>query len=155
MLIKSEWGFRQDLNWIITLTARNHTKINIRFKSSKIWDVKLIKSILTIIKKMKRFSDREITFPINVIFKKQRTVSSIKFEIQNVVDILSLIIILNNNRLSRFLLLTRQEISDYMTQKGGIKYWMNFHKCGKFKLNYQRISFKDTLNQKKTDILII
>ena len=32
---------------------------------------------------------------------------------------------------------------------------MNFHKCGKFKLNYQRVLFKDTLNQKRINISVI
>ena len=61
-------------------------------------------------------------FLINVIFEKQRTVSFIKLEIQNTVDILNLITIFNNNRLLRFLLLIRQEVSDYVAQKGGIEY---------------------------------
>ena len=43
--------------------------------------MKLIKSILTVVKKMKGFSDKEIIFLINVVFEKQRTVSFIKFEI--------------------------------------------------------------------------
>ena len=84
--------------------------------------MKLIKSILAVVKEMKRFSDRKITFPIDVVFKKQRTVSSIKLGIQNTVDISSSIIIFSNNRLSRFLLLTRQGVSDYMAQEGGMEY---------------------------------
>ena len=65
----------------MALTARNCTRIDMRFKSSEIWDVKFIKSILTVVKKMEEFSGKEITFSINVIFEKQKTVSSIKFEI--------------------------------------------------------------------------
>ena len=84
--------------------------------------MKLIKSILTVVEKMKGFPDREIIFLIDVVFEKQRTVSSIKLEIQNVIDISSLIAIFNNNELLRFLLLTRQGIDDYMTQKKGIEY---------------------------------
>ena len=140
---------------IITLTARNCTKIDIKFKSSRVWDMKFIKSILTVVKKMKRFSNKEIIFLINVIFEKQRTVSFIKFEIQNTVNISSSIIILSNNRLSRFLPLVRQEVSGYMAQERGMEYWMDFHECGKFKLNYQRVPFKDTLNQKRINMLII
>ena len=76
--------------------------------------MKFIKSILAVVEEMKGFLNREITFSINVIFEKQRTVSSIKLEIQNVIDILSSIVILSNNRLLRFLLLIRQEVSGYM-----------------------------------------
>ena len=43
--------------------------------------MKFIKSILTVVKEMKGFSDREIIFSINVIFEKQKTISFIKFEI--------------------------------------------------------------------------
>ena len=92
---------------IVTLTVRNCTRIDIGFRSSRIWDMKFIKSILTVVKEMKEFSDRKIIFSINVIFEKQRTVSFIKFEIQNMINISSLIIIFSNNRLLKFLLLIR------------------------------------------------
>ena len=69
--------------------------------------MKLIKSILAIVKKMKGFSNREIIFSIDVVFEKQRTVLFIKLKIQNTVDISNLIVIFNNNRLLRFLLLIR------------------------------------------------
>ena len=140
---------------VMALTTRNYTRIDMRFSSGRVWGIKLIKSILAVIKEMKGFSDREITFPINVVLEKQRTVSSIKLEIQNAVDILSLITILSNNRLSRFLPLTRQEVSGYMAQKGGMEYWIDFHKCGKFKLDYQRVSFKNTLNWKRINMLVV
>ena len=84
--------------------------------------MKLIKSILAVMKKMKGFSDREITFSIDVILEKWRTVLFIKLEIQNVIDISSLIAILSNNRLLRFLPLARQGVGDYMTQERSIKY---------------------------------
>ena len=121
---------------VVALTARNCTRIDMGSRSSEVWGVKLIKSILTVVKKMEEFLDKEITFPINVVFEKWRTVLSIKLEIQNTVDILSLITILSNNGFLRFLLLIRQRVNNYMTQKEGIKYWINFYKCGKFKLNY-------------------
>ena len=63
------------------LTARNCTRIDIESKSDKIWDVKLIKSILAVVEEMEGFSDREIIFPINVVFEKWRTILSIKLEI--------------------------------------------------------------------------
>ena len=84
--------------------------------------MKFIKSILTVVKEIKRFSDKKIIFLINVVFKKQRTVLFIKFEIQNTIDISSLIIIIRNNQLLKFLSLIRQEISDYMTQKKDMEY---------------------------------
>ena len=126
-----------------------------RFRSSRIWDMKFIKSILTVVKKMKKFLNKKIIFLINVILEKQRTVLFIKLEIQNAVDILSSIIIFSNNRLSRFLLLIRQKVSDYITQKKDLEYWMDFHECRKFKLDYQRVSFKNTFNWKRTDISVI
>ena len=140
---------------VIILTARNHIKINMRFRSSRVWGIKLIKSIITVVKKMKEFLNKEIIFSINVVFKKWKTVLSIKLGIQNVVDISSLIAILSNNEFLRFLPLTRQGISGYMVQERGMEYWMDFHECGKFKLNYQRVPFKDMLNQKRIDMLII
>ena len=117
--------------------------------------MKFIKSILVVVKEIKEFSDREIIFSINVVFEKQRTVSFIKFKIQNMIDILNLIIILCNNRFLRFLLLIKQEIDDYMIQKEGMKYWMDFHEYRKFKLNYQRISFKNIFNWKRIDMSVI
>ena len=42
-----------------------------------------------------------------------------------------------------------------MTQKRGMEYWMDFYEYGKFKLNYQRVSFENMLNQKRTDISVI
>ena len=69
--------------------------------------MKLIKSILAVVEKMEGFPDKKITFSINVIFEKQRAVSSIKLKIQNVIDISSLIVIFSNNELLRFLLLIR------------------------------------------------
>ena len=131
---------------VVALTVRNCIRIDMRFRSSRVWGMKLIKSILTVVKKMKGFSDKEIIFLINVVLKKWRTVLFIKLEIQNVIDILSLIAILSNNGFLRFLLLTRQRVSGYVAQKGGIEYWMDFHECGKFELNYQRIPFEDMFN---------
>ena len=59
--------------------------------------MKLIKSILTVIKKIEEFLNREIIFLINIVFEKQRIISFIKLEIQNTVDIPNSIVILNNN----------------------------------------------------------
>ena len=84
--------------------------------------MKLIKSILTVVEEMEEFPDKKITFLINVVFEKQRTVSFIKLGIQDTVDISSLIAILSNNGFLRFLSLIRQKVSGYMAQKGGMKY---------------------------------
>ena len=155
VLTESGQGLGKIWAGVVTLTARNHTRIDIGSRSSRVWGVKLIKSILAVVEKMKGFPDKEITFPINVVLEKQKTVLSIKLEIQDAVDISSSIIILSNNRLSRFLPLTRQEVSGYVAQQGSMEYWMDFHECREFKLNYQRVPFKNTLNWKETDMLII
>ena len=107
MLTESGWGLSKIWAEIVTLTARNCIKIDMRFRNSRVWDVKLIKSILTVMKEMKGFSDKEIIFSINIVFKKWRIVLFIKFGIQNAVDILNLIVIFSNNRLSRSLPLIR------------------------------------------------
>ena len=54
----------------MTITVRNCTRIDMRFKSDRVEDMKLIKSILTVMKKIKEFSNRKIIFSINVILKK-------------------------------------------------------------------------------------
>ena len=65
----------------MALTIKNCTKIDMGFRSDEIWNMKFIKSILTVVEKMKGFPNREITFLINVVLEKQRTVSFIKFGI--------------------------------------------------------------------------
>ena len=84
--------------------------------------MKLIKSILTVVEEMEGFLNKEITFSIDVIFEKQRTVLFIKLEIQDLIDILSSITILSNNGLLRFLPLARQGVGDYVAQEGGMEY---------------------------------
>ena len=140
---------------VMALTVRNHTRIDMGSRSSRVWDMKFIKSILAVVEEMKGFLNREITFPINVVLEKWRTVLSIKFGIQNTIDIPNSIIILSNNRLLRFLPLVRQGVGGYMAQERGMEYWMDFHECRKFKLNYQRVLFKDMLNQKRINISVI
>ena len=43
--------------------------------------MKLIKSILAVVEEMEGFSNREITFSVDVVLEKQRTVLFIKLEI--------------------------------------------------------------------------
>ena len=66
---------------VMALTARNYTKIDMGFRSSRIWSMKFIKNILAVVKEMKGFPDREIIFLIDVILKKQRIVLFIKLGI--------------------------------------------------------------------------
>ena len=55
---------------IVILIVSNYTKVDIKFKSDKIWDIKFIKNILIVMKKIKRFLNKEIIFLINIIFEK-------------------------------------------------------------------------------------
>ena len=53
------------------MTARNHTWCDMRSDSGRVQSVKLIKSFLTIVNEVKRFSSRKISFPIDIIFEKR------------------------------------------------------------------------------------
>ena len=78
-----------------------------RSGSGRVQSVELIKSFLTIVNKVERFSSRKISFPIDIIFEEWRTISPIKFEVQNTIDIPSLFAILSYDRFARFLTLAR------------------------------------------------
>ena len=69
--------------------------------------MKLIKSFLTIVNEVERFSSRKISFPIDIIFEERQTISPIEFEVQNTIDILSSFAILSYDRFMRFLTLAR------------------------------------------------
>ena len=69
--------------------------------------MKLIKSFLTIVNEVERFLSKKISFSINIIFEKRQTILPIKFEVQNIIDILSSFAILSYDRFVRFLTLTR------------------------------------------------
>ena len=69
--------------------------------------MKLIKSFLTIVNKVERFSSRKISFPINIIFEERQTISPIEFEVQNMIDISSSFAILSYDQFARFLMLAR------------------------------------------------
>ena len=107
MFAEFEWGLSKIWAEVMALTVRNYTRIDMGFRSSRIWGIKLIKNILVVVEKMEGFLNREITFSINIVLEKQRTVLFIKSGIQNAVDISSSIAIFNNNRFLRFLLLIR------------------------------------------------
>ena len=78
-----------------------------RSGSGRVQSVELIKSFLTIVNKVERFSSRKISFSINIIFEEQRTILPIKFEVQNTIDIPSSFAILSYDRFARFLTLAR------------------------------------------------
>ena len=69
--------------------------------------MKLIKSFLTIVNEVKRFSSRKISFLIDIIFEEWQTISPIEFEVQNTIDISSSFVILSYDRFVRFLTLAR------------------------------------------------
>ena len=69
--------------------------------------MKLIKSFLTIVNEVERFSSRKIFFSIDIIFEERQTISPIEFEVQNTIDILSSFAILSYDRFTRFLTLAR------------------------------------------------
>ena len=69
--------------------------------------MKLIKSFLTIVNEVERFSSRKISFSINIIFEEWQTILPIKFKVQDTIDISSLFVILSYDRFVRFLTLVR------------------------------------------------
>ena len=89
------------------MATRNRTWCDMRFSSSRVQSVKLIKSFLTIVNEVERFSSRKISFSINIIFEERQTISPIEFEVQNTIDILSSFAILSYDRFARFLTLAR------------------------------------------------
>ena len=89
------------------MTMRNRTWCDMKFSSGRVQSVKLIKSFLTIVNKVERFSSRKISFSINIIFKERQTISPIKFKVQNTIDIPSSFAILSYDRFVRFLTLAR------------------------------------------------
>ena len=69
--------------------------------------MKLIKSFLTIVNEVERFSSRKISFSIDIIFEKWQTISPIEFKVQNTIDIPSSFAILSYDQFVRFLTLAR------------------------------------------------
>ena len=78
-----------------------------RSDSSRVQSVKLIKSFLTIVNEVERFSSRKISFSIDIILEERQTISPIEFEVQNTIDISSSFAILSYDRFVRFLTLAR------------------------------------------------
>ena len=69
--------------------------------------MELIKSFLTIVNEVERFSSKKISFSIDIIFEERQTILPIKFRIQNTIDISSSFAILSYDRFTRFLTLAR------------------------------------------------
>ena len=69
--------------------------------------MELIKSFLTIVNKVERFSSRKISFSIDIIFEEWQTILPIEFGVQNTIDILSSFTILSYDQFMRFLTLAR------------------------------------------------
>ena len=86
---------------------RNRTWCDMRSGSGRVRSVELIKSFLTIVNEVERFPSRKISFPIDIIFEERRTISPIKFGVQNTIDIPSSFAILSYDRFVRFLTLAR------------------------------------------------
>ena len=89
------------------MAMRNHTWCDMRSGSSRVQSVELIKSFLTIVNEVERFSSKKISFSINIIFEEWQTILPIEFEVQNTIDISSSFAILSYDRFTRFLTLTR------------------------------------------------
>ena len=100
---------------IIALTTKYNTKNNVKFKTNKINDIKIIYNFLTIVDKIKKFLNWIMFFSIDIIFKKNRNITSIKFEIQNAINILNSFIIFNNYKFAKCLNLIKQKINNYIT----------------------------------------
>ena len=53
------------------MAMRNHTWCDMRFSSGRVQSMKLIKSFLTIVNEVERFSSKKISFLINIIFEER------------------------------------------------------------------------------------
>ena len=104
---------------------------------------------------MKKFSNREMIFSIDIILKKRRIITSINFEIENAIHISSTFVILDNDELARFLTLIKQKVVDHMIKKSSVKNEMNFHKFRKFQFDNERVFIKNTFNLKKIHLMIV
>ena len=126
-----------------------------RVRDARIRDVKFIESFLTIVYKMKKFSNREIIFSIDIILKKRRIITSINFEIENTIHISNTFVILDNDELARFLTLIKQRVVDHMIKKSSVKDEVNFHKFRKFQFNNEKVFIKNTFDLKKVHLMIV
>jgi len=57
------------------------------------------------------------------------------FKVQNAIYILRFFVVLNNNRFTRFLTLSKQRIDNNITNKSNIKNKINFYKCEKLEFD--------------------
>ena len=134
---------------IATLTTWNNAKFNMRARDARVRDVKFIESFLTIVYKMKKFSNREMIFSIDIILKKRRIITSINFEIENAIHISSTFVILDNDEFARFLTLIKQKVVDHMIKMSNVKDEMNFYKFQNFNSIMRKFLSKTRLIWKK------
>ena len=126
-----------------------------RVRDARVRDVKFIESFLTIVYKMKEFSNREMIFSIEIILKKRRIITSINLEIENAIHISNTFVILDNDELARLLTLIKQRIVDHMIKKSSVKDEINLHRFRKFQFDNERIFIKNTFDLKKTHLMIV
>ena len=100
---------------VIVLTTRYNTKNNVKFKTNKIDNIKIIYNFLIIVNEIKKFSNWIVFFSIDIILKKNRNITSIEFKVQNAIDILNSFIIFDNYKLAKCLNLIKQKIDNYIT----------------------------------------
>ena len=77
------------------------------------------------------------------------------FEVQNTIYILRSFVVLNNNRFTRFLTLSKQRIDNNITNKSSIKNKINFYKREKLEFDNQRIFFEDIFYFEKFNVTIV
>ena len=126
-----------------------------RVRDAKVRDVKFIESFLTIVYKMKEFSNREIIFSIDIILKKKRIITSINFELENAIHISNTFVILDNDELARFLTLIKQKVVDHKIKKSSVKDEINFYKFRKLQFDNERVFIKNTFDLKKNHLMIV
>ena len=126
-----------------------------KVRDARVRDVKFIESFLTIVYKMKKFSNREIIFSIDIILKKRRIITSINFEIENAIHISNTFVILDNDEFAKFLTLIKQKVVDHIIKKSNVKNEINFHKFRKLQFDNERVFIKNTFNLKKIYLMIV
>ena len=99
---------------VIALTTKYNTKNNVRFKTSKINDIKIIYDFLTVVDEIEKFSNWIVLFSIDIIFKKNRNIMSIELEVQNAIDISNSFIIFDNYEFAKYLNLIKQRIDSHI-----------------------------------------
>ena len=126
---------RDELIFQFALTFWNFARYDMRIDDLKTRNMIFVKSLLTIIKKIKWFSRKKMIFSIHVVLKKRRLATTIEFEIENNVDVSSTFIVNDDNEFSRNLILIKQRIDNCIIQKIDMKDEMNLYKNKKLELD--------------------